>query len=102
MIDPALRSLLARFEAAVLVDPVVLGVFSTGSLGRGTADRFADLDLEVRLAGDAVGGVPAKRQNHRAALGPIGWSTILAPGSTIAPVDHHWRRDDVHGRDETP
>src|SRR5947209_1941744 len=37
---------LSAFEAAILRDPDVLGVLYTGSLGRGTADRYSDLDIE--------------------------------------------------------
>lgn len=37
---------LSAFEAAVQRDADVLGVLYTGSLGRGTADRYSDLDIE--------------------------------------------------------
>jgi hypothetical protein len=44
---------LSRFEAAIQVDPDVLGVLYTGSLGRGTADRYSDLDIECWVAAQA-------------------------------------------------
>jgi hypothetical protein len=40
---------LSQFEVALQVDQRVLGVLYTGSLGRGTADRFSDLDMEMWL-----------------------------------------------------
>lgn len=103
MIDPTLRSLLERFEAAVLADRSVLGVLYTGSLGRGTADRFSDLDLEVWLTDDAVADLPAKSHDLLAVLGPIGWSMAPAPSFTQALVGPDWRRVDLHlrGRDDT-
>jgi hypothetical protein len=38
---------LQPFEAAIQADQRVLGMLYTGSLGRGTSDRFSDLDIEV-------------------------------------------------------
>lgn len=37
---------LSAFEAAIQHDPDVLGALYTGSLGRGAADRYSDLDIE--------------------------------------------------------
>ncbi|QBD76087.1 hypothetical protein EPA93_08730 [Ktedonosporobacter rubrisoli] len=44
---------LQRFEAAIQADQRVLGMLYTGSLGRGTANRFSDLDIEIWLTDDA-------------------------------------------------
>jgi hypothetical protein len=44
---------LRQFEAAIQADQRVLGTLYTGSLGRGTADRFSDLDIEVWVTGAA-------------------------------------------------
>jgi len=98
VVDPSLRPLLDRFEAAVLPDPSVLGVLYTGSLGRGTADRFSDLDLEVWLADDAFADLPAKTGDLLAVLGPVGWSMEVAPAWTHAMVGPEWRRVDLHLR----
>ncbi len=43
---------LDAFERAIQADPAVLGVFYFGSLGRGAAGRFSDLDIFVWLAED--------------------------------------------------
>jgi hypothetical protein len=98
MTAPTLQSLLARFEAAILADPSVLGVLYTGSLGRGTADRFSDLDLEVWLTDDAFADLSAKTHDLLAVLGPIALSNARAPGFTQANVGPDWRRVDLHLR----
>jgi hypothetical protein len=98
VVDPSLRPLLDRFEAAVLADPSVLGVLYTGSLGRGTADRFSDLDLEVWLADDACADLSATTRDLLAVLGPVGWSMEVAPAWTHALVGPDWRRVDLHLR----
>jgi hypothetical protein len=50
---------LDQFEQAIHNDPDILGVVYIGSLGRGSADRFSDLDIEVWLTGAAfAAGVP--------------------------------------------
>src|SRR5215211_6904715 len=82
VVDSSLRPLLDRFEAAVLADPSVLGVLYTGSLGRGTADRFSDLDLDVWLGDAAFAELPTKTRDLLAVLGPVGWSMDVAPGWT--------------------
>ena len=103
MVDLSLQPLLARFEAAVLADPSVLGVLYTGSLGRGTADRFSDLDLEVWLADEAVADLPATTRRLLAVLGTIKLIEARDPWFTQANVGPDWRRVDLHlhRRDDT-
>jgi hypothetical protein len=98
MVDPSLRTVLERFEAAILSDPLVLGVLYTGSLGRGTADRFSDLDLEVWLSDDAFADLPAKTRELHAVLGTIEWLEVRDPGFTQSNVGPDWRRVDLHVR----
>ncbi len=98
MVDPSLRTVLERFEAAILSDPSVLGVLYTGSLGRGTADRFSDLDLEVWLADDAFADLPAKTRDLHAVLGTIEFFEVRHPGFTQSNVGPDWRRVDLHVR----
>lgn len=103
MLDPSVRTVLAPFEAAVLADPSVLGVLYTGSLGRGTADRYSDLDLEVWLTEDAYADLPTKTRDLLALLGSIKLSETRDPAFTQANVGPDWRRVDLHlrRRDET-
>ena len=98
MVDPSLRTVLGRFEAAVLSDPSVLGVLYTGSLGRGTADRFSDLDLEVWLADDAFADLPAKTRALHDVLGTIELFEVRNPGFSQSNVRPDWRRVDLHVR----
>jgi hypothetical protein len=98
MVDPSLRTVLEPFEAAVLADPSVLGVLYTGSLGRGTADRYSDLDLDVWLVDDAFADLPAKTRDLLVLLGSIEWSMEVAPAWTHALVGPDWRRVDLHLR----
>ena len=44
---------LDAFERAIMADPEALGVFYFGSLGRGTATRYSDLDIFV-VVPDAI------------------------------------------------
>jgi predicted nucleotidyltransferase len=98
MDDPSLRTVLERFEAAIRSDPSVLGVLYTGSLGRGTADRFSDLDLEVWLADDAFADLPAKTRDLHAVLGTIELFDVRNPGFSQSNVGADWRRVDLHVR----
>jgi hypothetical protein len=103
MVDTSMRHVLGRFEAAVLSDPSVLGVLYTGSLGRGTADRFSDLDLEVWLADEAFADLPAKTRALHDVLGAIELFEVRNPGFSQSNVGPDWRRVDLHvrRRDET-
>ena len=38
---------LADFELRIMADPDVLGMMYNGSLGRGEADRYSDLDISL-------------------------------------------------------
>jgi hypothetical protein len=98
MFDPSLRAVLERFEAAVLADPAVLGVLYTGSLGRGTADRYSDLDLEVWLADDAFADLPAKTRDLHAVLDTIELFDVRTPLFSQSNVGPDWRRVDLHVR----
>ena len=99
MVDPTVQAILEPFEAAVLADPTVLGVAYTGSLGRGTAGRYSDLDLEVWLTEDAFADAPAKTEELLATLGPIQLTSYLGGGFTQALVGRDWRRVDLHLRE---
>ena len=99
MVDPTLHAMLEPFEVAALADPTVLGVAYTGSLGRGTAGRYSDLDLEVWLTEDAFADAPAKSQELLGILGTIKWSITPEPGYTKGLVGREWRRVDLHVRE---
>lgn len=76
---------LSRFEAALQTNPRVLGVLYTGSLGRGTADRFSDLDLELWVTDPAYDDVETTVRELLRPLGAIQWLMITDAGeSTFA------------------
>jgi hypothetical protein len=62
---------LRQFEAAIQADQRVLGMLYTGSLGRGTADRFSDLDIEVWVTDAAYAEVETTAQEILVYLGAI-------------------------------
>src|SRR5215217_1443853 len=51
---------LEQFERAIQADPEVLGMFYFGSLGRGAAGRFSDLDIFVWVADEVALTTPDK------------------------------------------
>jgi len=64
---------LDEFERAIQVDPDVLGVFYFGSLGRGAAGRFSDLDIFVWLPDDFRCAQARKMIHLLGLFGPIHW-----------------------------
>src|SRR6266576_2603075 len=62
---------LRPFEAAIQADQRVLGVLYTGSLGRGTARRFSDLDMEVWVTDAAYAEVETTVREILGTLGAI-------------------------------
>lgn len=74
---------LNQFEAAIQADPRVLGVLYTGSLGRGTADRFSDLDLELWVTNPAYDDVETTVRELLSPLGTIQWLMFTAEGESM-------------------
>jgi hypothetical protein len=94
--------MLERFERAVLVDPDVLGVLFTGSLGRGTTDRSSDLDIYVWLTDEAYSHVSAKSRELLSHLGEIKLWFPQESWYTKALIGPNWQRVDfaVRRRDD--
>jgi hypothetical protein len=103
MTDSSLKPLLERFETVILADSSILGLLYTGSLGRGTANRYSDLDLEVWLDDEAFADLPAKTHELLTALGTIELADTSFPDFTQANIGPDWRRVDLHlrRRDDT-
>jgi hypothetical protein len=86
--------MLLSFEAAVKDDPDALGVLYTGSLGRGTCDRFSDLDIKVWVSDEA----PVGPERLRQLLGWLGEVHYFCSGddkSVTGGVGPEWRRTDL-------
>jgi len=62
---------LRQFETAIQADQRVLGMLYTGSLGRGTAGRFSDLDMEMWLTDAAYAEVETTVREILGTLGAI-------------------------------
>jgi hypothetical protein len=89
---------LSQFEAALQADPRVLGVIYTGSLGRGTADRFSDLDLELWVTDPAYDDVETTVRELLSPLGAIQWLMLTAAGEsmfTTAFLGPNWQPVDL-------
>jgi hypothetical protein len=85
---------LHEFEQAIQADPEVLGVLYTGSLGRGTVDRFSDLDIEVWVRDNVLPSATTKLQQILQYLGEVQFfyhSGLDARGF----VGPDWRRVDL-------
>ncbi len=61
------------FERAIQADPEVLGMFYFGSLGRGAATRFSDLDIFVWFSDDVAMPAGDKLLQLLGLLGMIHW-----------------------------
>lgn len=98
---------LSQFEAALQADPRVLGAIYTGSLGRGTADGFSDLDLELWVTNPAYDDIEMTVREWLRPLGAIQWLMLTNEGESIfttaflgatwQPVDLMVHRSPIEG-----
>jgi hypothetical protein len=85
------------FERAIQADPEVLGMFYFGSLGRGAAGHFSDLDIFVWLADDVAPRERDKLLQLFGLLGTTHWPEIewgkawLGPEWTQVDIEHAYR-----------
>jgi hypothetical protein len=86
---------LRQFEAAIQADQRVLGMLYTGSLGRGTADRFSDLDIEVWVTDAAYAEAETTAQEILGYLGAIQLLYSRATGYTTAFFGIEWQPIDL-------
>jgi hypothetical protein len=85
---------LGDFERTIQADPQVLGMFYFGSLGRGTATPYSDLDIYLWFSDDVVMPAHDKVRQILGLLGEIHWIEIDGGRSFIGPgwlqVDFEW------------
>ena len=88
---------LRPFEATVQADAAVLGVLYTGSLGRGTADRYSDLDIEVWVATSACNDPLAVAERVMGYLGTVHYMYDRREGLAFLTgfVGPDWQRVDI-------
>jgi hypothetical protein len=95
---------LGAFETAVQRDAEVLGVLYTGSLGRGTADRYSDLDIELWVTDQAFADAPNVLRRLMGYLGTVHFMYERgAETRTTGFVGPDWQRVDLalHRQTET-
>jgi hypothetical protein len=86
---------MATFEETVARDPEILGAFYDGSQGRGTMDRYSDLDIKVWVS-EEVAREGRKLGELLATLGEVHYRTPLhSPDSATALVGPDWQRVDL-------
>jgi predicted nucleotidyltransferase len=73
------------FERAIHADPEVLGMFYFGSLGRGAAGRFSDLDIFVWFADDVAPRERDKLLQLFGLLGQIHWLELEWSKAWLGP-----------------
>lgn len=87
---------MAAFEHAIASDPDILGAFYSGSQGRGTMDRYSDLDLMVWVTKEAYAEGREKLAVLLSTLGQVESQVPLHPtSSTTALVGPDWQRVDL-------
>lgn len=89
--NPQMPMPLESFEAAMQDDARVLGVLYTGSLGRGSADRFSDLDIDLWVTDAAFAQMASTLHEILSYLGTIRFSYPRGNGCT-AFVGEDWQR----------
>ncbi len=94
---------LQQFEAAVRAEQRVLGMLYTGSLGRGNADRFSDLDIELWVTADALVEADRTQLEILRYLGVVHFAYARGSGCT-AFVGDDWQPVDLvfHSPAEVP
>ena len=86
------------FERAIQADPEVLGMFYFGSLGRGAATRFSDLDVFVWFADDVTLPRDDKLVHLYGLFGQIHWLDLEGGSAFVGPA---WTQVDIEfGRQE--
>jgi hypothetical protein len=83
--------------ASALLDRVeVRGLFLVGSFGKGTADRFSDIDLLALVEEDARAGFPAAWRTILEEIAPVVfWNQRQAGGTLINVITADWTRCDL-------
>jgi hypothetical protein len=91
---PVLSQVLEGFERAIQNDSDVLGVLYTGSLGRGSADAFSDLDIAAWVTDSVLARASAKLDVLLGYCGTVHFAYRAAPHRT-GFVGPDWRRVDL-------
>src|SRR5947209_4240228 len=86
---------LDAFERALQHDAEIAGALCTGSLGRGTADRYSDLDIELWVTDRVFEDAPAVLRRLSSYLGPVQFIYERGEGFATGFVGPEWQRVDL-------
>jgi hypothetical protein len=86
---------LQDFEAQLPAHPELLGVLYTGSLGRGTFDRFSDLDIKLWIDAAALETGSITPREVMEWLGPVHFRYTRGKGFATGFVGPDWTRVDL-------
>jgi hypothetical protein len=91
-----LLACLRPFEATAQAAAEVLGVLSTGSLGRGTCDRYSDPDIVLWVTDAALDAGPARVRQVMGWLGEVHFTYMRGEAFATGFVGPEWRRVDLY------
>lgn len=86
---------LARLTTAIEDDPRILAGWLEGSLGRGNADRYSDIDLHLLLSDDGQTSFAAEAEQWLAALRPLVLFNLMFNGKMINALTVDGLRVDI-------
>ncbi len=93
--DPRPQNLIDRVKQVLSTDDRVLGVWLTGSHGRGTQDRFSDVDLIVVVDDDEVDSFCADWPQISDQIAPTVYRRQLGQLPIFTQITPDWLRYDV-------
>jgi predicted nucleotidyltransferase len=94
--QPQLNFDLTDFETAIHGDLSVLGLLYIGSLGRGTADRYSDLDIEVWVPDEDLEIAFDRLRALLETLGTVQFTIFRELSAMRGFVGPDWRRVELH------
>lgn len=86
---------LAQLTTAIQDDPRILAGWLEGSLGRGNADRYSDIDLHLLLSDDGQTSFGAEAEQWLAALRPLVLFSLMFDGKMINALTVDGLRVDI-------
>jgi hypothetical protein len=86
---------LARLTAAIQNDPRILAGWLEGSLGRGNADRYSDIDLHLLLSTDGQTSFGAEAQQWLATIRPLVLFSLMFDGKMVNALTVDGLRVDI-------
>lgn len=94
-VSPGQVGLIAAVTAAWRDDQRLRGLFLTGSFGRGTADRFSDVDLLALVAPEHQEAVAAHWRERLEAIAPVVYWNRLPFAFVLNAITEDWLRCDL-------